>query len=122
MQIEAGLLPKDGEDYGEKQPDGEDDGVEALVSVMVRPTISSTHPVPPVSLHSGVQEEISRPVHGSEQLRSSGQPELQVVPCKEVEELAEALSNITKCNLFQNKTIKDGDIAPWKDFKKIEQR
>ena len=21
-----------------------------------------------------------------------------------------------------NKTIKDGDIAPWKDFKKIEQR
>ena len=89
MQIEAGLLPKDGEDYGEKQPDGEDDGVEALVSVMVRPTISSTHPVPPVSLHSGVQEEISRPVHGSQQLCGSGQSELQVIPCPEEEEVAD---------------------------------
>ena len=35
LQIKEGLLK--GEDYTEKQPDGEDDGVDALVSVTVPP-------------------------------------------------------------------------------------
>ena len=26
------------------------------------------------------------------------------------------------CNTNKNKTIKDGDIAPWKDFKKEERK
>ena len=34
-QIKEGLLPEKGQDYAENQPDGKDDGVDAIVSVTV---------------------------------------------------------------------------------------